>query len=87
MDPLDFALTHTNHRGCVACINSIDSALKSKPGVVQAAASLKPVGLKGGEATVRLAATDESQLKQQLDTLCQAVQAAGFDGCTIESVK
>lgn len=73
--------------GCVACINSIDSALKQTPGVIEVSSSLNPLGMKGGQAMVRVQATSSRELDHRLSELCQAVRQTGFEDCSIASVQ
>lgn len=69
--------------GCVACINAIDSKVRNLPGVLQVASELKPLGVKGGSATV-IVATDDTASMTNL--IIDTVADAGFDGAFLTSL-
>jgi copper chaperone CopZ len=75
--------------GCVACINKIDSSLKQAvPGrILSAESSLKPLGMKGGQATVRFAAQSQVEVDQIVQSLLNAVEKAGFANGHVEKVR
>jgi len=73
--------------GCVACINTIDRHLRQTNGVVEAASSLNPLGLKGGQATVRLRANSQKEIDEMVATVTQSVEEAGFKECQVLSVR
>jgi copper chaperone CopZ len=85
--------------GCVACINSIDAALRNSvavskmdskkggPRVLEAVSSLLPLGQKGGRATVRVSASNDEELTLLTNALVHAVTKVGFASCTVQSVR
>ena len=75
--------------GCVACIQTIDAALRRVEGVVEASSALNPLGAKGGYATVRFHVHDDddpTELHQRIESLMQSVRAAGFEPVEQESL-
>ncbi|GKY93149.1 hypothetical protein MPSEU_000282900 [Mayamaea pseudoterrestris] len=77
---------HVPTMGCVACINSIDTALKRQAGVRHASASLY-MDKKGGKAAVQVEGVSENELKERIDDLCNVVGKAGFGGCVVKAVE
>jgi copper chaperone CopZ len=73
--------------GCVACINSIDTALRQISRVQFAASSLKPFGAKGGQAEVRIAADTQKEVDAIVESLTAVVAQVGFPGGAVESVR
>lgn len=73
--------------GCVACINTIDRSLLSTTSVVDAFSALKPLGTKGGQATVRLRVDSEDEIEKQIAALVSAVERAGFDQTSVISLR
>jgi hypothetical protein len=77
--------------GCVACINSIDVALlglrTEHARIRRAVSTLNPLGAKGGQAVVEFDLADAARVDETIESLCAAVERAGFNGCTIESVR
>lgn len=73
--------------GCVACINGIDAALRQVSGVQYAASSLNPLGAKGGQAEVRIAADTEEEVDAVVESLAAVVARVGFPGGVVESVR
>jgi copper chaperone CopZ len=71
--------------GCVACVKSVNNALRRLPGVEQAASSLND-NRNGGQAQVRIAADSENDVNAVVATLQAAVADAGFFGSEIDSV-
>jgi copper chaperone CopZ len=65
--------------GCVACVRSVNNALRQIPGVEHAASSLNDKG-NGGKAQVRIAADSEDDVNAIATTLQAAVADAGFFG-------
>lgn len=74
--------------GCVACINKIDSSMqKCAPNQIEEAKSwLEPSG-KGGKALVRGVASSKQDAEKLAESLVQAVRAAGFEPCSVESIR
>jgi copper chaperone CopZ len=72
--------------GCVACINSIDTALQRMMGVRHAAASLH-THKKGGMVAVQVVAASDAQVKELVSELCSVVGKAGFAGCVAKVVE
>jgi len=79
--------------GCVACVNKIESSLRSRaPGNIETASSwLNPKpkvegGKKGGRAKIEVRATSRDELDDLTRSLVGAIEDAGFGGSTIESL-
>jgi copper chaperone CopZ len=79
--------------GCVACVNKIESSLRSRaPGYIETASSwLNPKpkvegGKKGGRAKIEVRATSKDELDDITRSLVGAIEDAGFGGSTIESL-
>lgn len=73
--------------GCVACINSIDHAIRQANGVESVSASLNPLGMKGGQAEVRLKGNTEEEIYGIVRSLTAAVEKAGFPDTTADNVQ
>lgn len=71
--------------GCVACVNTIDSSLRKVDGVQRVASELKPLGAKGGTATVVVATQEDT--KSVTNRLVEAIADAGFDGASLISMR
>ena len=77
--------------GCVACVNKIESSLRNQaPGSIETASSwLHPKeegGKKGGRAKIEVRVSSPNELDGLAETLVGAIEAAGFQGSTIESI-
>jgi copper chaperone CopZ len=72
--------------GCVACINSIDQAIRQTNGVESASSSLNPLGMKGGQAEVRLTGNTEEEIYDIVRSLTAAVEKAGFPDSKADTV-
>lgn len=70
--------------GCVACIQNINSSLRKIPGVIRATSELKPLGQKGGHATVVVATDDTATMTNQI---VDAAANAGFDGAYLTAMQ
>jgi hypothetical protein len=73
--------------GCAACIASINHALRQQNHVVSASSQLKPLGAKGGTASIRLGVSSPNDVSAQIQALIHAVAKTGFDGATVTSVR
>lgn len=73
--------------GCVACINKIDSSLRScaPTEIVEARSWLEPSG-RGGRALVRGVASTREQAEELAESLVDAVEGAGFEPCLVDSI-
>jgi copper chaperone CopZ len=71
--------------GCVACIKSVNNALRQIPGVEHAVSSLDDKG-NGGQAQVRIAADSRDDVDAIVATLQAAVTDAGFFGSKVDSL-
>ncbi len=77
--------------GCVACVNKIESSLRScAPDKIETASSwLNPKengGKKGGRAKIEVKASSKGELDDLAKSLVGAIEDAGFQGSTIESL-
>jgi len=80
--------------GCVACVNKIESSLRScAPDNIETASSwLNPKpkeegGKKGGRAKIEVKASSKGELDDLAKSLVGAIESAGFQGSTIESLE
>jgi hypothetical protein len=73
--------------GCVACIASIDNALRQTSKVEYAASSLRPLGAKGGQAEVKIVADTQEEVDAIVGSLTAVVAQTGFPDSVIESVR
>ena len=71
--------------GCVACINAIDSKLRKVPGVLGVTSQLKPLGTKGGSATVLVATNEDATTTS--NRIIEAFGDIGFDGAVLTSIR
>ncbi|CAJ1327205.1 unnamed protein product [Effrenium voratum] len=70
--------------GCVACINQVNRTLRQLPAVVSSEAWLD-VG--GGRAKVRCDADKAGGAAKATQRMREAMSKAGFEECTVESVR
>mmetsp|Transcript_5303 Transcript_5303/g.10949 ORF Transcript_5303/g.10949 Transcript_5303/m.10949 type:complete len:340 (-) Transcript_5303:41-1060(-) len=80
--------------GCVACVNKIESSLRSRaPDKIETASSwLNPKpkeegGKKGGRAKIVVKTSSRDELDDLTKSLVGAIEDAGFQGSTIESLE
>ena len=73
--------------GCVACINSINSALTKVPHVLSASSSLHPLGMKGGKVEAKVHMNDKSDVAMINGLIVRAIEEAGFGGGSVVSTK
>lgn len=74
--------------GCVACINKINTSIQKRGSVhILESKSWLNESEKGGRSRVTFVASSEADATKIADTLVSAVVEAGFDRCTIESLK